>query len=61
MRQSWCIFTNSLKKSNEGNCELKKHKFSPITDDSKFTDEPGSTFTMLLKVRKVINVCLPGL
>ena len=43
MRHSWCTSTNFLKKSNEGNCELKKHKFSPITDDSKLTDEPGST------------------
>lgn len=61
MRHSWCTSTNSRKKSNEGNCELKKHMFSPITDDSKLTDKPGTTFTMLLKVRKVINVCLPGL
>ena len=63
MRHSWCTFTNfnSFKRSNEGNCELNKHKFSPITDDSKLTDEPGTTFTKLLKVRKVINVCLPGL
>ena len=53
LRRSWCTSTNfnSLKKSNEGNCELNKHKFSPITDDSKLTDEPGTTFTMLLKVR----------
>lgn len=52
LRRSWCTSTNfnSLKKSNEENCELNKHKFSPI-DDTKLTDEPGTAFTMLLKVR----------
>lgn len=60
MRHSWCTSTNfnSLKKSNKANCELNKQKFSPITDDSKLTDEPGITFTTLLKVRKVANVYL---
>lgn len=54
LRRSWCTSTNfnSLKRSKEGNCELNKHKFSPI-DDTKLTDEPGTTFTMLLKVRHV--------
>ena len=52
LRRSWCTSTNfnSLKRSKEGNCELNKHKFSPI-DDTKLTYEPGTTFTMLLKVR----------
>lgn len=52
LRRSWCTSTNfnSLKRSKEGNCELNKHKFSPIYD-TKLTDEPGTTFTMLLKVR----------
>ena len=32
LRRSWCTSTNFnfLKKSNEENCELNKHKFSPI-------------------------------
>ena len=52
LRRSWCTSTNfnSLKKSNERNCELNKHKFSPF-DDTNLTDQPGTTFTMLLKVR----------
>ena len=57
--RSWCTSTNfnSLKKSNEGNCELNKHKFSPI-DDTKLTDEPGTTFTMLLKVGTYIIIII---
>lgn len=63
MRHSWCTSTNfnSLKKRNKGNCELNKHKFSPITNDSMLTDEPGTTLTTLLMVKKVVNVYLPGL
>ena len=50
LRRSWCTSTNfnSLKKSSEGNCELNNHKFPSIDE---LTDEPGTTFTMLLKVR----------
>ena len=58
LRQSWCTSTNYvfLKRSSEGNCEQNKHKFSSINDDIKLTDESGTTFTMFLKVRKLINV-----
>ena len=58
LRQSWCTSTNynSRKKTSEGNCEQNKHKFSSINDDIKLTDESGTTFTMLLKVRKLKNV-----
>ena len=59
LRRSWCTSTNFnfLKRSKEGNCELNKHKFSPI-DDTKLTDEPGTTFTMLLKVRNFFIIII---
>ena len=58
LRHSWCTSTNynSRKKSSEGNCEQNKHTFSSLNDDFKLTDESGTTFTMLLKVRKLVNV-----
>ena len=54
LRHSWC--TSSNFKESSGNCELNKHiKFSTTDDDTKLTDNPGSTFSMFLKVRKVLN------
>ena len=54
LRHSWC--TSSNFKACSGNCELNKHiTFSTTDDDTKLTDNPGSTFSMFLKVRKVLN------
>ena len=53
LRHSWC--TSSNFKESSGNCELNKHKFSTTDDDTKFTDNPGTTFSIFLKVRKVLN------
>ena len=53
LRHSWC--TSSNFKESSGNCELNKHEFSTTDDDIKLTDNPGTTFSMFLKVRKVLN------
>ena len=53
LRHSWC--TSSNFKESSGNCELNKHEFSTTDDDTKLTDNPGTTFSMFLKVRKVLN------
>ena len=53
LRHSWC--TSSNFKESSGNCELNKHKFSTTDDDTNLTDNPGTTFSMFLKVRKVLN------
>ena len=49
LRHSWC--TSSNFKESSGNCELNKHEFSITTDDdTKLTDNTGTTFSMFLKV-----------
>ena len=53
LRYSWC--TSSNFKESSGNCELNKHEFSPGDDGTKLTDNRGTTFSMFLKVRKVLN------
>ena len=54
LRHSWC--TSSNFKECSDNCEMNKHiKFPTTDDDTKLTDNPGSTFSMFLKVRKVLN------
>ena len=53
LRHSWCASSNF--KESSGNCELNKHEFSISDDDTKFTDNPGTTFSMFLKVKKVLN------
>ena len=50
LRHSWC--TSSNFKESSGNCELNKHEFSTTDDDTKLTDNPGTTFSMFLKVKK---------
>ena len=53
LRHSRC--TSSNFKESSGKCELNKHEFSPSDDGTKLTDNPGTTFSMFLKVRKVLN------
>ena len=53
LRHSWCTSTNfkeSFGKSSESNCELNKHDFKAINDETKLTDQPGTAFTTFLKV-----------
>ena len=52
LRHSWCTSCNF--KESSGNCELNKHitEFSTTDDDTKLTGNPGSTFSMFLKVEK---------
>ena len=51
LRHSWC--TSSNFKESSGNCELNKHKFSiTADDDTKLTDNTGTTFSMFLKVSR---------
>ena len=51
LRHSWC--TSSNFKESSGNCELNKHEFSiTADDDTKLTDNTGTTFSMFLKVRR---------
>ena len=57
LRHSWCTSTNfqefsSTSKNSKGNCELNKHEFSTLHLDAKLADQPGTTFTMVLKVGK---------
>ena len=53
LRHSWC--TSSNFKESSGNCELNKHEFSTTDDDTRLTDDPGTTFSMFLKVRTVLK------
>ena len=51
LRHSWC--TSSNFKESSGNCELNKHEFSiTADDDTKLTDNTGTTFSMFLKVSR---------
>ena len=56
LRNSWCTSTNFKDSSglNKKNCELNKHEFAPVNDDTKLVDEPGTTFSMFLKVSKIL-------
>ena len=53
LSNSWCTSTNfkmSSKKDDKGTCELNKHDISLINEDTKFHEQEGVTFSMLLKV-----------
>ena len=51
LRHSWCTSANF--KESSGNCELNKHEFSKTADDdTKLTDNTGTTFLMFLKVSR---------
>ena len=51
LRHAWCTSSNFEESSR--NCELNKHEFSLIDDDTKLTEKAGTTFTMVLKVREL--------
>ena len=54
LRYSWCTSTNfqeAFGKGSESNCELNKHDFNAINDETKLIDQPGTAFTSFLKVR----------
>ena len=51
LRNSWCTSTNfkmSSEENVEGTCELNKH--GAIKENTKLYDEPGVTFSLILKV-----------
>ena len=53
LRNAWCTSTNfkvSSKKSGKGTCELNKHEISVINENTKFHEQQGVIFAMLLKV-----------
>ena len=53
LSNSWYTSTNfkmSSKKDDKGTCELNKHDISLINKDTKFHEQEGVTFSMLLKV-----------
>ena len=51
LRHSWCTSSNFEEALR--NCELNKHEVSLINYDDEVTEQKGTTFTMLLKVRKL--------
>ena len=56
MRYAWCTSTNykmSSKKDGNGSCELNKHNISFMNENAEFVDQPGVTFSMLLKVNRI--------
>ena len=59
LRNSWCTSTNfkkSVKENEKGTCELNKHETAPINGDTELTDQPGVTFSMLLKVGTLLPI-----
>lgn len=57
LRNTWCTSTNfkfSSKGKDEGTCELSKHDMSIVNENNNFSDDDGTTFSLLLKVR--INI-----
>ena len=57
LRNTWCTSTNfkfSLKRKDEGTCELNKHEMFIVNENNNFSDDEGATFSLLHKVR--INI-----
>ena len=53
LRNPWCSsanFKGSSENEGKGTCELNKHDGSLINENTKFHEEEGTTFSMLLKV-----------
>ena len=53
LRNSWCTSTNFKKSAgldDKATCELNKHEFHAINDDTNLIDQPGTIFSMFLKV-----------
>ncbi|KAL9989199.1 hypothetical protein ACROYT_G003722 [Oculina patagonica] len=63
LRNAWCSSTNfkvsSENKGGKGTCELNKHDSSLINENTKFHEEEGVTFSMLLK-GCLMTCCLNG-
>ncbi len=59
MKNEWCTSTNykmSSKKEGKRTRELNKHDISLVNENTKFHDQQGVTFSMLLSViTKVVN------
>ena len=58
MRNAWCTSTNykmSFKKDGKGTCELNKHAISLIDANAELIDQQGVTFSMPLKVNRILR------
>ena len=58
MRYAWCSSTNykmSSKKDGKGSCELNKHDISFIDENAELIDQQGVTFSMPLKVNRILR------
>lgn len=59
LRNPWCTSTNykaSSKKDGKGTCELNKHEISLINDNTKFSEQEGTTFSMRLEVVRLNDI-----
>ena len=45
----------SFKKAGKGTCELNKHAISLIDENAELIDEQGVTFSMPLKVNRILS------
>ena len=58
MRYAWCTSTNykmSFKKDCKGTCELNKRDISLIDENAELIDQQGVTFSMPLKVNRILQ------
>ena len=59
MRNAWCTSTNYMykmppKEDGKGTCELNQHDISLIEENAELIDQEGVTFSMLLKVNRIL-------
>lgn len=53
LRKTWCTSINfkfSTKRKDEGTCELNKHEMSIVDENNNFSDDEGTTFSLLHRV-----------
>ena len=56
LRKSWCTSTNFKKpagQDDKATCQLNRHEFDPINDDTKVIDQQDTTFSMFRKVSMI--------
>ena len=64
LRNAWCASTNfkkSVKENEKGTCELNKHETAPINGNTELIDQPGVTFSMVLKVGTLLPIYTIGI
>ena len=60
MTTSWCTSTNfkesaQCSEDDKGICELNIHEFVPFNENTKLIDQLGVTFSVFLKVSKILT------